>query len=64
MSNPKFKNVSSRRLREILGNIADDFFSATDRVMVALDDNSFNICVDGCSINITVNLEGGEKCEQ
>ncbi len=55
------RRVSSKKLRALLTELADDICTMQDRVTLSLAGNSFEIHLDGGSINITINEEGGRK---
>lgn len=55
------RRVSSKRLRTFLGELADEICNAQDRVTLALNGNTFEIHLEGGSINITINEEGGRR---
>lgn len=60
MSNKKqSRRVSSKKLRAILTELADNICGVQDKVTVALSGNTFEIHLEGGSINITMNEEGG-----
>lgn len=53
------RRVSSKKLRAILAELADDICAAQDKVTLTLTGNTFEIHLEGGSINITINEEGG-----
>ncbi len=55
------RRVSSKKLRAILAELADDICAAQDKVTLSLTGNTFEIHLEGGSINITINEEGGRK---
>ncbi len=55
------RRVSSKKLRAILAELADDICAAQDKVTLTLTGNTFEIHLEGGSINITINEEGGRK---
>ncbi len=55
------RRVSSKKLRAILAELADDICTAQEKVTLSLTGNTFEILLEGCSINITINEEGGRK---
>ncbi len=62
MNNPKqTRRVSSKKLRALLTELADDICTMQDRVTLSLAGNTFEIHLEGGSINITINEEGGRK---
>lgn len=62
MSNKKqSRRVSSKKLRAILTELADNICGVQDKVTVALSGNTFEIHLEGGSINITMNEEGGRR---
>ena len=62
MNNPKqTRRVSSKKLRALLTELAYDICGLQDKVTIALTGNTFEIHLEGGSINITINEEGGRK---
>ena len=62
MNNKKHsRRVSSKKLRAILTELADDICAAQEKVALSLTGNTFQIHIEGGSINITINEEGGRK---
>ncbi|MCX4289059.1 MAG: hypothetical protein OSJ46_06105 [Duncaniella sp.] len=62
MTNKKqSRRVSSKKLRAILAELADDICTAQEKVTLSLTGNTFEIHLEGGSINITINEEGGRK---
>ncbi len=60
MNKPKqSRRVSSKKLRALLTNLTDEICNAQDRVTLALNGNTFEIHLEGGTINITINEEGG-----
>lgn len=55
------RRVSSKKLRAILAELADDICTAQKKVTLSLTGNTFEIHLEGGSINITINEEGGRK---
>ncbi len=55
------KTVSTKRLRETLIGMVDDICNAQDKVLVHLHGNTFELHLDGGTINITINEEGDMK---
>ena len=55
------RRVSSKKLRAILAELADDICAAQDKVTLSLTGNTFEIHLNGGTINITINEEGGRK---
>ena len=53
------RRVSSKKLRAILTELADNICGVQDKVTVALTGNTFEIHLEGGSINITINEKGG-----
>lgn len=62
MTNKKHsRRVSSKKLRAILTELANDICQAQDKITVSLTGNTFEIHLEGGSINITINEEGGRR---
>lgn len=62
MNKPKqSRRVSSKKLRTIFAVLADEICNAQDRVTLALNGNTFEIHLEGGTINITVNEERGRQ---
>lgn len=60
----KFKptrRVSSKKLRAIFAELADEICNAQDRVTLALNGNTFEIHLEDATVNITINEEGGRR---
>lgn len=55
------RRVSSKKLRAILAELANDICQAQDKITVSLTGNTFEIHLEGGSINITINEEGGRR---
>ena len=53
------RRVSSKKLRALLTELANDICAAQDKVTLTLTGNTFEIHLEGGSINITINEEGG-----
>ena len=59
MNKPKqSRRVSSKKLRALSTNLTDEICNAQDRVTLALNGNTFEIHLEGGTINITINEEG------
>ena len=59
MNKPKqSRRVSSKKLRALLTILTDEICNAQDRVTLALNGNTFEIHLEGGTINITMNEEG------
>lgn len=58
------RRVNAGKLREMLNDFADQICNAQERITIALSGNTFEIHLDGGTINITINepltTEGGE----
>lgn len=54
------RRVSSKKLRAVLTELADNICGVQDKVTVALTGNTFEIHLEGGSINITINEVTGE----
>ena len=62
MTNKKHsRRVSPKKLRAILTELANDICQAQEKITVSLTGNTFEIHLEGGSINITINEEGGRK---
>ncbi len=63
MSNPtpQTRRVSSKKLRRILHSLADDICDMQDGIILSMEGNSFNFHLDGGTVNITINEEGGAR---
>lgn len=60
MSNQKHsRRVASEKVRGILNELADAVCQAQDKVILSLTGNTFEIHLEGGTINITVCQEGG-----
>lgn len=53
------RRVSSKKIRALLNELANEICSAQDRVTLSLTGNTFEIHLEGATVNITVNEEGG-----
>lgn len=53
--------VSSNKLRALLTELADEACGVQEKVTVALRGNTFEIHLEGGTINITINEEGGRR---
>lgn len=60
MKEKQSRRISASKLRKALGKFADDICAAQERVTIALSGNTFEIHLEGGSINITINERGGE----
>ncbi len=58
---PHSRRITAKRLRAFLNGIADDLCSIQDKMTIAVTGNTFEIHLEGASINITINREGGER---
>lgn len=64
MNQPKqTRRLSAEKVRNALNHIADEICAMQDRVVVSLCGNTFEIHLDGASIDITINenTKGGER---
>lgn len=62
MTNEKqTRRVSAGKLRNLLSDMTNDICNAQERIAVALSGNTFEIQLHDCSINITINKEGGPR---
>lgn len=55
----QLRRVSSKKLRALLAELADEICEAQEKVTLSLTGNTFEIHLEGGSINITINEEGG-----
>lgn len=55
------RRVSSKKLRALLAEFTNDICRVQDKITVSLTGNTFEIHLDGGSINITINEEGGHQ---
>lgn len=55
------RRVSSKKLRALLAELADEICAAQEKVTLSLTGNTFEIHLEGGSINITINEEGGRR---
>ncbi len=61
MNNKKqSRRVSSTKLRAILAELADDICAVQEKVTLSLTGNTFEIHLEGGSINVTISEKGGE----
>ena len=61
MNNKKqSRRVSSKKLRAILTDLANDICRFQDKITVSLTGNTFEIHLESGSINITICEKGGE----
>lgn len=51
--------MSSKKLRALLAELADEICAVQEKVTLSLTGNTFEIHLEGGSINITINEEGG-----
>ena len=62
MSKPnQSRRIASRKLHRIFAEIADEICKAQDHVTIALSGTSFQIHLEGATININIKEEGGAK---
>ena len=60
MSNQKqSRRVSYEKLRALLGEFADDICAAQSTVTLSLSGNTFEIHLEGATVNITLVEKGG-----
>ena len=57
----KTRRVSAGKLRNLLSDMTNDICNAQERIAVALSGNTFEIQLHDCSINITIDKEGGRR---
>ena len=55
----KKRIISSDKLRAMLDQMANEICNTTDRVVLSLKGNTFEIDLSGATINITINEKGG-----
>lgn len=53
------RRISASRLRRFLADVSEDITAGVDSVSISLSGNVFEIHLEGATINITVNQEGG-----
>lgn len=53
------RKISASRLRRFLAAAAEDITDGIDTVSLALRGNTFEIHLEGATINITINEKGG-----
>ncbi|MCM1356531.1 MAG: hypothetical protein NC212_09025 [Staphylococcus sp.] len=58
--NNQSNRVASEKVRGILSELADAICNAQDKVTLGLSGNTFEIHLEGGTINISVNMKGGE----
>lgn len=54
------RKISASLLRRIFSDMAENLTEGIDTVTLALSGNTFEIHLDGGSINITINEKGGQ----
>lgn len=59
MNNKQTRRVSSKKIRALLNELANEICSAQDRVTLSLTGNTFEIHLEGATVNITVEEKGG-----
>ena len=60
--NKQTREVKASKLRELLKDLFGDLCAGLDTVSVALTGNTFEIHLEGATVNITVNQEkGGQR---
>lgn len=59
MNQKHSRRVASEKVRGILNELADAVCQAQDKVILSLTGNTFEIHLEGGTINITVCQEGG-----
>ena len=52
------RRISSKKLRAFLNDITDQLCTAQDRMTIVLTGNTFNIHLDGGTVNITIDTTG------
>lgn len=62
MNNQKqTRRIKSAKLRQFFDLMADEICAAQEKVTLSLTGNTFEIHLEGGSVNITINEEGGRK---
>lgn len=57
----KTRTVSTKQLCQMFRDLANDFAEVQEKALVAMYGNTFEIHLEGGSINITINEEGGPR---
>lgn len=60
MNKKQSRRVASERVRGILADLADAICETQNKVTLSMQGNTFEINLEGASINITINEKGGE----
>lgn len=55
------RRVSTKQLRAALAGLADEICNYQDRVTLTMSGNTLEIHLEGGSINITINEDGGRQ---
>lgn len=55
------RRIKSAKLREIFAALAEEICAAQEKVTLSLTGNTFEIHLEGGTINITINEEGGQR---
>ncbi len=53
------RRISASQLRRFIASVSEDITDGLDKVLVSLSGNTFEIHLEGGTINITMNMEGG-----
>lgn len=61
MNEKQSRRIKSAKLRELFAEMADSICQTQDRVILSVTGNTFEIHLEGGSINITINEEGGPR---
>lgn len=54
------RRIPASRLRRFLADISEDITAGIDTVGIALSGNTFEIHLEGATINVSINEEGGK----
>ena len=60
-NNNQTREVKASKLRELMAEVFGDLCDGLDTVRVALTGNTFEIHLEGATVNISVNEKGGER---
>lgn len=63
MNNPKklSRKLNSAKLRQFFEMMADEICQMQDKVTMSITGNTFEINLEGATVNITFNKEGGQQ---
>lgn len=60
-NNKQSGRIASEKVRGILSELANTICEAQDKVILSLKGNTFEIHLEGGTINISYHAEGGDK---